>query len=85
MRGGSGPAVRGEGGPVAWPAWVRQPARPCDKPLPRGERDEPHPTALSGREQAGAFPSNALPKNPDLWYNCTYIGSTNTMKGDGYG
>jgi len=40
-----GPAVRGSAGPIAWPASLRQPARPCNKPL--------HPTALPGREQAG--------------------------------
>ncbi|MFQ5341477.1 MAG: hypothetical protein ACE5F6_08010, partial [Anaerolineae bacterium] len=42
---GSGPAVGGNAGRFAWPAFVRQPARPCNKPLPRGERDEPHTTA----------------------------------------
>ena len=34
MSAGSGPAVRGSAGPFAWPASVRQPARPRNKPLP---------------------------------------------------
>jgi len=45
-----GPAVEGSAEPSGWPAFVRQPARPRNEPLRRGERDEPHPTALSGRE-----------------------------------
>jgi len=54
--------VGGSARPFAWPASVRQPARPRNKPLPlpRGERDEPHPTALSRREQPRGWGNNVL-------------------------
>jgi len=45
-------------GPFAWPASIHQPARPRNKPLPRDERDEPHPTlpvwARTGRRAGEA-------------------------------